>query len=399
MLDHKILSACASNRDWFNKTNLYLDINTMPAIGKAVFKEISNFYSIDSDADTVDVALIGERLVKSLPKQKESVIEYIASITTNVSDANVIELIIDQHKEKLSHDMAIAAGTGDLVKLSKLVEEYSKASTLVEDGEEAVVYTAPNIGELTDTLLSDNLIPIYPKKLNDLLGGGVPRQSQVGVVARPDIGKSTVTLNIAVQACIEGFKVVFFGNEDPDSVMILRAYTRFLKATRDRILANPSGAYAAAMKKGLDNFTFISLSPGTMVEIEQHVKELKPDVIIIDQLRNMRVKGKDTGLTEALNTLAKETRTLAKKYNLVSIVVTQAGDSASGKLILDYTDVEYSNTGFAAQLDLMIGVGQNATLKDVGRAMLAFPKNKLTPPLGAFEVVMRYDTNEVLTND
>jgi len=399
MLDHKILSACASNRDWFNKTNLYLDMNTMPAIGKAVFKEISNFYSIDSDADKVDVALIGERLVKSLPKQKESVIEYIANIGTNVSDANVIELIIDQHKEKLSHDMAIAAGTGDLVKLAKLVEQYSKASTLVEDGEEAVVYTAPNIGELTETLLSDNLIPIYPKKLNDLLGGGVTRQSQVGVVARPDIGKSTVTINIAVQACIEGYKVVFFGNEDPDSVMILRAYTRFLKASRDKILSNPNGAYNAAMKRGLSNFTFISLSPGTMVEIEQHVKELKPDVIIVDQLRNMRVGSKDTGLTEALNTLAKEGRTLAKKYNLVSIVVTQAGDSASGKLILDYTDVEYSNTGFAAQLDLMIGVGQNATLKDIGRAMLAFPKNKLTAPLAPFEVMMKYDTNEVLTSE
>ena len=227
----------------------------------------------------------------------------------------------------------------------------------------------------------------------------MPRQSQVGVVARPDIGKSTVTINIAVQACIEGYKVVFFGNEDPDSVMILRAYTRFLKASRDKILSNPNGAYNAAMKRGLSNFTFISLSPGTMVEIEQHVKELKPDVIIVDQLRNMRVGSKDTGLTEALNTLAKEGRTLAKKYNLVSIVVTQAGDSASGKLILDYTDVEYSNTGFAAQLDLMIGVGQNATMKETGGAMLAFPKNKLTAPLAPFEVMMKYDTNEVLTSE
>ena len=82
------------------------------------------------------------------------------------------------------------------------------------------------------------------------------------------------------------------------------------------------------MKRGLANFTFISLSPGTMAEIEEHVKELKPDVIVVDQLRNMRVGSKDTGLTEALNTLAKEGRTLAKKYNLVSIVVTQAGDSS-----------------------------------------------------------------------
>jgi hypothetical protein len=62
----------------------------------------------------------------------------------------------------------------------------------------------------------------------------------------------------------------------------------------------------------------------------------------------------------------------------VCVSVTQAGDSASDKSVLDLGDVDYSNTGIPGQADVMIGIGANKNQRDAGEIVISLPKNKVS---------------------
>ena len=58
--------------------------------------------------------------------------------------------------------------------------------------------------------------------------------------------------------------------------------------------------------------------------------------------------------------------------------MTQAGDSAARKAVLDLGDVDYSNTGIPAQADLMVGLGANDHHAKNGEIVFSLPKNKIS---------------------
>jgi len=99
-------------------------------------------------------------------------------------------------------------------------------------------------------------------------------------------------------------------------------------------------------------------------------------VLLVDQLRNI-TSAKSDNYTQLLDKNAQAVRALGKKYDLVTISVTQAGDSASGRAILGMGDVDSSNTGIPGAADVMIGVGVTEALDRSGQRMLSLPKNKL----------------------
>jgi len=98
-------------------------------------------------------------------------------------------------------------------------------------------------------------------------------------------------------------------------------------------------------------------------------------VVLVDQLRNLNVH--EDHFVQKLEKAASAVRNLAKKHGFVAISVTQAGDSASGKSILDMGDVDSSNTGIPATADVMIGIGATAEDERLGRRVLSLPKNKV----------------------
>ena len=138
----------------------------------------------------------------------------------------------------------------------------------------------------------------------------------------------------------------------------------------------------AAEDNGYDNFYFVDLHPGTIAEVRKEIEEIRPDIVIVDQVRLLRVV-KDSP-TRNLEEGCIAMRNLAKEFHFVSVLVTQAGASATNKLYIDMEDVEWSNTSVQGQQDLMIGIGQTNELKTRNQIMLSFPKNKLTAPIKPF---------------
>jgi hypothetical protein len=112
--------------------------------------------------------------------------------------------------------------------------------------------------------------------------------------------------------------------------------------------------------------------------------------VILDQLRNMRVKSE--GRTAELEAAGREARAIAKDFNVLVVSITQAGDSASGKAFLEMSDVDSSKTGIPASADLMIGLGADDIMKSNGILGLSLPKNKLSGLHDKLTVTVNYST-------
>ena len=146
--------------------------------------------------------------------------------------------------------------------------------------------------------------------------------------------------------------------------------------TQDEILANKKLAQRLVKERGIDNLTIRDINPGTIGQISGMVRTLKPDFVVVNQIRNLAIGGVSS-MTEKLERAAIGMRNLCKKENILMISVTQAGDSASNKLVLEQSDVDSSKTGLPSACDLMIGVGVNQEYEDSNMRCLSTPKNKI----------------------
>ena len=194
------------------------------------------------------------------------------------------------------------------------------------------------------------------------------------VFARPEMGKTMLLINMIAGFLAQELIVLYVGNEDPISDIIMRVVSRLTGMTKYEVMEDADTADYIAREKGYDNLILAGLSPGTPREIQALIDEFSPDVLIIDQLRNLNVN--EEHFVQKLEKAATAVRNLGKLNNILVISSTQAGDSASGKGPLEMGDVDSSNTGIPAQCDIMVGLGANPDDEQAGRRIISLPKNK-----------------------
>lgn len=191
----------------------------------------------------------------------------------------------------------------------------------------------------------------------------------------------TVTHNtglILTMACgfaRQGAVGIIFNNEERITRLRLRALSCATGMTASEIRANPQAAKDIAEQVGYHNIIFVSMSPGSPRQIEALVERYKPKWIIVDQLRHLAVNS-DTR-TNQLEAAANAIRNIGKKYDTITIDVTQAGDSAQGKAVLDMGDVDSSNTGIPGACDVLLGIGATDQQVAQGIRVLSLSKNKI----------------------
>jgi archaellum biogenesis ATPase FlaH len=389
----KILSTLIASREAYDKLSPHVDGNTFSDLGKEIYKEVLVYYAADANALKADLEIIKSRMEKKYGKQFKIFNEYIESLPEATSLPNLLNLLVEQKKGRLGLEISQALVGNKETRARELIYQYLNLK-IEEKKEQDELFNGTPLSELEQHFTGHNLVPIYPSRLNQLLGGGVPRQYQICIFARPNVGKSTVAINIAGGAALNGYKVLYVGNEDPAPKMVYRLVSRVLKKSEEEIKKDLESNYKEALEIGYKNIWFVSLHPGNYKEIRDWVEKVKPDIVIVDQIRNCAFKPESMTINLEQGVIAM--RNLAKEFNFVSIVITQAGDSADGKLVLDMNDVEWSNTGVAAQMDLMIGVGQNREFRDQGKVMFSFPKVKYQAPISPFAVTIDYACQRIL---
>ena len=340
--------------------------------GWLLVEEIDNYYDNDGKAESIDKGLIKDVIARKHPRSAR-IINSVIDDMNDVSVANSVSEYIDLKKESLEHQLADMLLAGE--DYSDILEKLQNVNVL-EEAEESTVYINTDLEDILSATSPENLIQVSPPSLNERLDGGLVPGTQMAIYAPTEVGKSMVSINLARGFLSRGHKVLYCGNEDPSKSMLLRMYSCLTGMTKEELRASPQEARKKAAASGYNNLIFKELQPGSLREIRALVEKYEPDILFVDQMANM--EHRSSSKVEKNEALACGLRAMAKRYEFVSVIIHQASDDAYGKNILEKNHMYYSNVGVQAQMDVMIGIGMDASYEQQDLRMFCLTKNKLS---------------------
>lgn len=380
MREKHVLSSAIKSRKAYDTIADHVELDDLSEQGRIVWQHVAEYYETDGGAERVDADILGDSIARTCAADKHKAVfrNLVSSLAeSDTSPANVVRDYLDTKRELVGHRLAQAILAGD--KPNGVLTEYIDLLDRTELDEETAEEARQgySVAELVEQGFDPaGLIQVAPSSLNDRLGGGVKPGHHLILFARPEMGKTMMTLEMMAGFARQGLTVLYIGNEDPIDDINMRLVNRMSGMTKEEVLAEPLLADEKARAVGYENVILKALAPGTPREITGLIERYQPDVLVLDQLRNLNM-GQDNYVLK-LEEAATQARTWAKRYSCVVVSVTQAGDSASKKAVLDLGDVDYSNTGIPAQADVMIGIGASEAQKNAGEVMISLPKNKVS---------------------
>ena len=399
--ERNILASVLKSADAFQKIHGRLSDEDLSEQGRIVYEAIEKFYGKDTEANRADSTLILNSIHRRLtnPKHHDSFTKFLSEIeAAEVSPANVLSDFFAMKRQDTGHRLAAALLGARENEIPELMEEYERWKEPEEDDQDSAheIVSGMLASDLVRTRLSsDNYIKVLPRALNDKLDGGLLPGNHVVVFARPEIGKTLFVINLLAGFARQNLRTLYVGNEDPLPDIIMRTICRLSGRTKEEVVADPDAADERARETGYGNVVFASLTPGTPKEIEELIKEYDIQVVVVDQLRNLSMKEDNTVVM--LEKAARAMRTVCKRHGVVGISVTQAGDSASGKAVLEYNDIDFSNTGIPASADVIIGIGATRDDEMSDRRVISLPKNKRGGMHGYFPVMVDRYRSKVIS--
>jgi len=270
----------------------------------------------------------------------------------------------------------------------KLIENHKK--NMPDNSIQAVTNDIGSVMEqLSVTTKWKFNIPILREKV-----GGIGDGNLMIAFARPETGKTAfwVSLVSAPDGFAEqGAKVHAFINEEPAIRTQMRTISCSTGYTRDDIPDNMEEVHFA-WSKVKDNIFLFDVVDWTLDDIDSHCEKHKPDIVVIDQLDKVNVDGTFARSDEKLRAIYTGAREIAKRRNCAVIAISQASAEADNRNSISFSMMENSKTGKAAEADLIIGIGRNASTDTENRnRTLCISKNKITGYHGEPSCVIRRD--------
>ncbi|MCP5006225.1 MAG: hypothetical protein GY941_20140 [Planctomycetes bacterium] len=375
-MERQIISAAMYSRTDYEELTKYHIKDSLSDQAVILWGLIDSYYQADSNASSVSVELLSQTIDRLYPKHAETFVGIIKSLEPT-SSTNLLKEIIEQKKVAVKHKLTQAFSSDKDERVEPLLEEYERLlAGEVQVDAETEVLIAPDMEDIMKARSRENRITLLPPALNEALDGGPLRGHHVAIFSLTDMGKTLFVLN-AIRGFIEdGYRVLYVGNEDPISDLLERFLVCMTGKDKYTVRKRYKKAQEYADKHGWDRLVWAELCPGTLGEIRSLIEAHKPDILVVDQIRNL-----DTGEKNHVRSLeiaAQGMRNFAKKYSILSVSVTQAADSANGKAILNRGDMDNSNIGIPSTLDLMIGMGATQEQEFDGIRTLSFPKNKVS---------------------
>ena len=328
-------------------STLHLEVYN-PALSKAAR---DNFNVLINEIK--DIELPNEKIAQNIIRSlfKRGIAQHVAQIATDIYNGSDIDFSeIKKHLDVTFEE----------------VNEYE--------------YVTGNIDNLLDQLKDNTKWKFNLEPLRDKVNG-VGDGNLVIIFARPEAGKTAFWVNLV--SGVDGFasqgaKVCALINEEPavrTQMRLINAHTgmTFDEIRADKVEANRRWAEIRKNIKILDTVDW------SLDDVDEFVQKEKPDILVVDQLDKVNVKGSFARTDEKLRAIYTGAREIAKRNNCCVVAVSQASADGHGKFDLTFDMMEGSKTGKAAEADVIIGVGHRDKLDTDERVRsLAISKNKIT---------------------
>ena len=383
--EHKILAALIEERKAFDRVNSFLEEKDFTAQGWMLVKQVRDYYYKDKGAEYVDREILVERIGRQVNSEKaaESFKEVIERLPYGAGAETIAQEVLEQKRAAAAIRLETALDSStELDAIRATLDEYVEIHEAVDlESFHGMEDYEPDLEKMfSEDLSDDKKIKIYPKALNDMIGGGAFPGHCIIVFGRVEMGKSLCALNMAAGFVLQGLPTLYIENEDTLLDTSRRFVQRLIRKSREWCLEHPQDVRERAYDKGFDLFKLTDI-PENARDVEKAVNFYQPRVVVINQMRNM-VKG--DGQVSRLDDLAHELRRIGKKHDVLMVLITAAREGEvdkngyiKPKPVLEIGDVYSSRTGIPAAADLLIGWGGSDQMKKAHQACMSVCKNKL----------------------
>ena len=364
-------------------------------IGKTVFTNgVGSFYDTikkahekypenDLDIDEVS-ALHTEVYNPSLTRaSKINFVNLIDEIKSEkLPNKDVAKDILDSmYKKSVAHRIALEAtniyngGDASFLTIKNYVDEIENE---VEEIEGSVT---DDIEELIKELDEDTQYSFGDIPDLRRLVKGVGKGNLMIVFARPETGKTAFWVSLVANRngfASQGAKVHALVNEEPAIRTQMRLISCWTGMTKEEITKDISLA-TERWNQIKSNVKIIDTVNWDLDQIDAYCDVNKPDIVIVDQLDKIGVRGNFARTDEKLRAIYTGAREVAKRHDCCIIAISQASAEAQGRAELTFDMMENSRTGKAAEADLIIGIGQqNVVDSEAVLRTLCVSKNNIT---------------------
>lgn len=402
MLDSQLLAAALESREAYDRVSPYIAGPDLTPPAAFWWQLVQEWYGRDHASNHIDRDLLLEYGLSRIPnpKQRDTLVGFLRDSASAGSPANVAAVALELKRKNAGMELAKAIAANDSKTQQKLVKVYADLMAATElkgdkrDKRHAKFEDAASVEDVFRLVGTEQRIPLAPTRLNSRISGGALPGQHIVLFGRPEMGKSTFSVNFAVGLAIkQRQRVLYVGNEDQINILKQRAIARAVGMTTDEVNTRRDEAIKIYRERGgEDNLRFVQMFDGGPDDLRQVIDQHEPAIIVLDQIRNL--SGVGDGLVHKLEENGQAFRRLLLEYGLVGLSVAQAGGPAEGKTWLGMNDLDSSKTGLPGTADLMIGLGASAEMLTRGQRALSFPKNKLSSAPNAKEgLIVEMDTS------
>jgi len=357
------------------------------SIGTVVAKSIEDYYTQDPAAGSCNKEIIANRCTEKVlsPKTAGIIQGFVSGLDGTISVPNLVSDLRRQRRFRVGDKIAgLLANRQEGSEVDELLKVYQELGVPDDRVDGNDVYRGVGLEELLERHFDSSTISLGLPTLDKMCEGGARPGHHVLVFARPEIGKTLITLNM-VRSFVERERTcLYIGNEDPMPDLVLRFVGGLTRRTKEEIRRSPRESLDLAKSRNYDFFIGAPLSPGSYPEIVRLCDKYQPQVVVLDQLRNLNVG--DDNRVVALEKAAIGARNLAKSLGVLVVSVTQAGDSAEGRSHLELSDIDFSKTGIPGAIDLAVGIGASNEDKRYNFRTINVSKNKLGGIHDSFQI-------------
>ena len=342
---------------------------------RAVFAYIGRHYRQHGEVPSVDHTTVDFPNYR-LAKVEDSLEPLVEQLQDRRNYGRMVETLqdagelIDQGRDWRSAIDLVLNGASQIIQESSKLVDVDLTKTW-EDRLDKYDERAANGGKLLG-------IPTGFKTV-DLATSGWQRKQLCTIIATPKVGKSTLAMRMALNAWLEGFKVLFISfemsNDEQearhDAMIAGIPHTHYMRGTLDRnqyallerALAGTDGKQAFILSADINSVTTVS---GVAGKIEQH----KPDVVFVDGIYLMRDElGEPEGSPQALTNITRNMKRLAQRANLPIIASTQALLSKVSKRKGVQADSIGYSSSFAQDSDVILGLQEDPNEDEAQREL------------------------------
>jgi AAA domain len=392
VLDSHLLAAAIDSREAYDRVSPYIGAKDLTPPAAFWWQLVQEWYGRERDSPTVNRDLLLELGLSRIPnpKQRDTLVGFLRDSSAGGSPANVAAVALELKRKNAGMELAQAIANNDGKAQQRLVKIYADLMAATElkgqaNDKRAKFEEAASVEDVFRLVGSEQRIPLAPTRLNSRINGGAIPGHHIVLYGRPEMGKSTFSVNFAVGLAIkQNRRVLYVGNEDQINILKQRAIARAVGMTSDEVNQKRDEAIKVYRDRGgEDRLRFVQMFDGGPDDLRQIIDRHEPQIIVLDQIRNL--SGVGDGLVSKLEENGQAFRRLLLEYGLVGLSVAQAGGSADGKTWLGMNDLDSSKTGLPGTADLMIGMGASQEMLNRNQRALSFPKNKLSSSPSAKE--------------